>query len=122
MSGAGARGNVALAKGTLMGELGPELYVQNGSYHIAGSNGPEFVDLADDAIVFNHLQTKKLLENGIDEPSEAEWIVSLILDIKRNELNTENLVTPKYIEQIEKIVQERITGRPLWYCIGILIP
>lgn len=61
---------------------------------------------------------QKLLENGIDEPSEAEWIVSLILDIKRNELNTENLVTPKYIEQIEKIVQERITGRPLWYCIG----
>lgn len=59
-----AKGNVALAKGTLMGELGPELYVQNGSYHIAGSNGPEFVDLADDAIVFNHLQTRRILNTG----------------------------------------------------------
>jgi hypothetical protein len=33
-----AKGNVALAKGrgTFMGELGPELYVQDGQYHIAG--------------------------------------------------------------------------------------
>jgi hypothetical protein len=56
----GAKGTVngkALAKGrgTLMGELGPELYVQRGRYHLAGSNGAEFVDLDDDAIVFNHL-------------------------------------------------------------------
>lgn len=61
-----AKGNVALAKGTktLMGELGPELVVSNGHYFVAGENGAEFVDLADDAIVFNHLQTKKLLQNG----------------------------------------------------------
>ena len=67
----GATGNVnlmkygaALAKGTLMGELGPELYVQGGQYRVAGANGPEFVDLQSDAIVFNHLQTAKLLNNG----------------------------------------------------------
>ena len=54
----------ALAQGTLMGELGPELYVQGGHYYIAGANGPEFVDLANDAIVFNHLQTKSLLNKG----------------------------------------------------------
>jgi hypothetical protein len=66
-----ARGNVsnllagaALARGTLMGELGPELYVQNGQYQIAGANGPEFVDLKPDAIVFNHLQTASLLGKG----------------------------------------------------------
>lgn len=61
-----AKGNVALAKGTktLMGELGPELVVSNGHYFVAGENGAEFVNLADDAIVFNHLQTKKLLQNG----------------------------------------------------------
>lgn len=66
-----ARGNVstllagaAFAHGTLMGELGPELYVQDGQYHIAGANGPEFVDLHSDAIVFNHLQTAKLLNKG----------------------------------------------------------
>ena len=49
---------------TLMGELGPELYVTNGKYYIAGQNGAEFVNLPDDAIVFNHLQTKKLLDKG----------------------------------------------------------
>ena len=61
-----ATGNVALAAGTrtLMGELGPELVVSNGHYFIAGQNGAEFVDLADDAIVFNHLQTQSLLANG----------------------------------------------------------
>lgn len=67
----GATGNVnllkvgaAFARGTLMGELGPELYVQNGQYHIAGADGPEFVDLDPDAIVFNHLQTAGLLGKG----------------------------------------------------------
>jgi len=32
----GAKGNVALARGTLMGELGPELYVTGGRYYVAG--------------------------------------------------------------------------------------
>ena len=68
-----AKGNVALAKGTgkaaakgktLMGELGPELVVSNGRYFTVGNNGAEFVDLPSDAIVFNHLQTKKLLGSG----------------------------------------------------------
>jgi len=47
-----------------MGELGPELYVTGGRYFIAGQNGAEFVDLPDDAIVFNHLQTRSLMSNG----------------------------------------------------------
>lgn len=67
-----AKGNVALAKGsndalatgTLMGELGPELWVSGGHYYIAGQGGAEFVNLPDDAIVFNHLQTRSLLANG----------------------------------------------------------
>ena len=64
--GARATGNIALATGrpTLMGELGPELYVTNGHYYVAGQNGAEFVNLPDDAIVFNHLQTARLLTNG----------------------------------------------------------
>ena len=62
-----ATGNIGLAKaqGTLMGELGPELVVSNGRYFVAGQNGPEMVNLSDDAIVFNHLQTKSLLEKGM---------------------------------------------------------
>ena len=61
-----ATGNLGLAKakGTLMGELGPELVVSQGHYYVVGQNGPEMVDLAEDAIVFNHLQTKSLLEKG----------------------------------------------------------
>ena len=64
--GGTATGNIGLAnaKGTLMGELGPELVVSGGRYFVVGQSGPEMVDLADDAIVFNHLQTKSLLEKG----------------------------------------------------------
>lgn len=66
-NGANFEINNAYAKGTrktLMGELGPELVVSNGRYFIVGQNGAEMVDLASDAIVFNHLQTKKLLSSG----------------------------------------------------------
>ena len=63
----GATGNFGLAHaaGTLMGELGPELVVSNGRYFVVGQNGPEMVNLSKDAIVFNHLQTKSLLEKGM---------------------------------------------------------
>ena len=68
-----AAGNVALAKGrrTLLGELGPELYVTGGHYYVAGQNGAEFVDLPDDAIVFNHLQTKRLMSTGTSSRGKA---------------------------------------------------
>ena len=33
--------------------------------HIAGMHGAEFIDLPDDAIVFNHLQTARLLQTGM---------------------------------------------------------
>ena len=54
----------AAGKDTLMGELGPELVISHGRYFLVGQNGPEMVNLDDDAIVFNHLQTKKLIEKG----------------------------------------------------------
>ena len=71
-----AKGNIALSKGTqnqalaggskktLVGELGPELVVSNGHYYVVGQDGAEMVNLPDDAIVFNHIQTKRLLGNG----------------------------------------------------------
>ena len=70
-----ASGNVALATGTLMGELGPELVVSGGRYFVVGQHGAEFVDLADDAIVFNHLQTQQLLKNGMS-PSRGKALTS----------------------------------------------
>ena len=61
---------------------------------------------------------KRLVENGIEESAESEWIISLVLGIKRSELSTDKLVSPKFVDIVNKIVDERITGRPLWYCIG----
>ena len=100
-----AKGNVgfAKAKGTLMGELGPELYVQDGKYAVAGQNGPEFVDLDNDAIVFNHLQTKSLFENGMSagrgKAVTNEYIAAAYsagnLDILRNKLNDFDYVNIK---------------------------
>lgn len=60
-----SRALVTGTRKTLMGELGPELVVSNGRYFIAGQNGAEFVDLAKDAIVFNHKQTRRLFEQGM---------------------------------------------------------
>ncbi len=61
---------------------------------------------------------KRLKENGVKEEAEAEWIVSLTLDIKRDQVEGDELVSPEHLRKIRKIVRERITGRPLWYCIG----
>ncbi len=60
----------------------------------------------------------ELSKNGIDEGAEAEWIISLTINCKRDQLNSDDLVSPKNVEKIWKIVNERITKRPLWYCMG----
>ena len=67
-SGAGNAYGNAFAFGsteTLTGELGEELVVDpnNHRWYTVGTNGAEFVDLPKDAIVFNHQQTKSLLQN-----------------------------------------------------------
>lgn len=51
------------ANKTLVGELGPELAVYNGEYHLLGQSGAEFVRLPNNAIVFNHKQTEGIV-NG----------------------------------------------------------
>lgn len=49
----------------LVGELGSEIVVDphSGRWHTVGDNGAEFTKLPKNAIVFNHLQTKGLLQN-----------------------------------------------------------
>ncbi len=59
-----------------------------------------------------------LKEAGIDEFSEAEWILSIVLGVKRSQVRTNDLVLVSKIEKINQIVKERISGRPLWYVIG----
>lgn len=48
----------------LVGEIGPELVVDSskGRYRLVGENGPEFTKLHPSDIVFNHLQTKEILD------------------------------------------------------------
>lgn len=63
-------------------------------------------------------ETKKIFsENGIDE-SDAEWIYSIVLGIKRSELKQERTVGLSDSKRIAGIIEERLTGRPLWYIIG----
>ena len=51
---------------TLVGELGQEIVVDphTGKWYTVGDNGAEFKDIPKGAIVFNHIQSKSLLENG----------------------------------------------------------
>lgn len=52
----------AHARGTLVGELGPELAVYDDAYHLLGRDGAQLVSLPDDAIIFNHKQTEGILK------------------------------------------------------------
>ncbi len=61
---------------------------------------------------------EKLEKGGVSEPAEAEWIMSITLGVKRDELQSDKLVSPEKIEKINALADERITGRPLWYCVG----
>ena len=63
-------------------------------------------------------ETKKKFEKaGIDE-SDAEWIYSIVLGVKRSELSKDRRVKPSDSKRINEIVEQRLTGRPLWYIIG----
>ena len=61
---------------------------------------------------------KRLAAGGIEEGAEAEWIVSLTLGVKRSEVYSDDLVTPKNIDRIAALTDRRLSGRPLWYCVG----
>ena len=56
-------------------------------------------------------------EKGIDE-ADAEWIVSLNLNLPRSALSEERVVTRRECAGILRVYEERLTGRPLWYIYG----
>lgn len=59
---ASARGTLNASGGrTLVGELGRELVVSNGRYYTVGDKGAEFVNLKKGDIVFNHIDTERIL-------------------------------------------------------------
>lgn len=63
---AGGKWNNAKGGKTLVGELGTEIVVDphTGRWYTVGDNGTEFVQMPENAIVFNHLQSESLLKNG----------------------------------------------------------
>lgn len=56
---------------------------------------------------------------GIDE-EEAEWIFALKLSIPKSAIagGEERILKRAEVQQIFPIVEERLTGRPLWYIFG----
>ncbi len=61
---------------------------------------------------------KKFADNGIDE-EEAEWIFALTLGMPKSSVTTEEkIIHADKVKEILKVVEERLTGRPLWYVYG----
>ena len=61
---------------------------------------------------------KRFADNNIDE-EDAEWIFSLVLDIPKSSVATEEkILKVAQAKEIIRIADARLTGRPLWYIIG----
>lgn len=60
---------------------------------------------------------RRFAEKQIDE-SDAEWIYSLVLGVKRSELTSGRVINMEESKRISEIVEKRLTGRPLWYIVG----
>lgn len=53
------------------------------------------------------------------EEEEAEWIFSILLNIPKSAVaSEERILKVAQSKAILKVVEERLTGRPLWYIIG----
>jgi release factor glutamine methyltransferase len=64
-------------------------------------------------------QTKQRLARCGIEEEEAEWIFAIKLGMKKSAVTTEERnLTRAQVKEIFALVDERLTGRPLWYVIG----
>lgn len=62
---------------------------------------------------------EKLKTGGIEEEAEAEWLVALAANKERSKVSTcKEILSPSVVEKVEKEVEERLTGKPLWYVTG----
>lgn len=58
-------------------------------------------------------------KNGEVSDADAEWIVSIVLDKKRSEINSSAIaVTKEQSDKALEIAKKRAEGIPLWYIIG----
>ncbi|MBE7085398.1 MAG: peptide chain release factor N(5)-glutamine methyltransferase [Clostridiales bacterium] len=63
--------------------------------------------------------TKKRFATAGIEEDEAEWIFALTLNMPKSSVGTEEyILRTAEAKKIIAIVDERLTGRPLWYIIG----
>lgn len=61
-----SNGQIAYDQQALVGEVAPELLVRNGEAQLIGQRGAEFKNLKKGDVIFNHIDTAKLL-NGDDD-------------------------------------------------------
>ncbi len=61
---------------------------------------------------------KRFAEHKIEE-DEAEWIFALKLGVSKSAVGSEErILKSAQVKEIMAVVDERLTGRPLWYIIG----
>lgn len=63
--------------------------------------------------------TKEAFKDADIDEVDAEWLISIMLNIKRSELNNKDMtVDAEKVKAIFEKKIERLTGRPLWYVLG----
>ena len=63
--------------------------------------------------------TKKRFAAADIEEDEAEWVFALTLDLPKSAVCTEERILKRVVvRDLMRIIDERLTGRPLWYIIG----
>ena len=104
VSGLALYNGANLANKTLVGELGPELAVYDDMYHLLGQNGAEFVNLPDDAIVFNHRQTEGIIRGQAGYRGKA--------------LVNGNVSGPAYASGTAAAIQKLEEAKAMWQAIA----
>lgn len=107
---------------TLVGEVGPEAYVDpsTNTWHLVGEHGPEFITLPANAIVFDAKQTEDLFSKGRTETegralvsgnAAASGLVSSVVDtIKKATNNIVNGVINTVKGSIAYVSGDRVNG------------
>jgi hypothetical protein len=94
---------------SLVGELGPELRVRGNRWDMLGENGAEFADVKKGDIIFNHKQTKSLLENGyINSRGKAYASGTNVIGNIFDKLKLNKLA--KYAEEMCEQYEELVNG------------
>lgn len=61
---------------------------------------------------------ESLASANVDE-TDADWIICRVSGLKRSEIrSTEKKFTSKQIDEVNDLISQRISGRPLWYIFG----